>query len=504
MKTSKTWILAILGSIAAAGSCAAAFKIVASEDSKTDAAEVDNTWSANQLMYNPFFKTDPNWDYFTYSAADKNITGEASTINERYLYAGCRNGVIGDIYQIETYYNYQGSAGAYDIIHWLTPNYSLYFKEGENAFYHQATGISANPIAQLFRDFPAGSCITFSYFCVFDLSAMFGSGNEPTADVFHQQFQGYYAGYEQGITDGQKTVVVTSLSDDYGSVTNEEASITNDGSSTTYYNSKCTGTYFNQPSNIYWSQYSYGHNVNTHTKNSVTSSTDEGSAQFMSVMSFTKYLNTTEVDLYIEHELEFYWPENTSNYNTADLDLTYNVYYTTLGVDSYLNVSTWNVIVPIWPTDNITNGSDLIKTGTVKLTIGNGNQRMGISAEKTGITDSSFAILITAYGTYTKNNSWSNTHTAAAYYPTYWKINNSTATFKMDQALAITYEVVDFPGLLYTLVTLPFSFISTAFNITLFGGTPYALNIGSLILGILGIAILFILLKLIMGYIKGM
>ena len=48
-------------------------------------------------------------------------------------------------------------------------------------------------------------------------------------------------------------------------------------------------------------------------------------------------------------------------------------------------------------------------------------------------------------------------------------------------------EVVDIPGLMFTVLTMPFSFISTAFNLTLFPGTPYQINISELFLGIIGL-----------------
>lgn len=59
----------------------------------------------------------------------------------------------------------------------------------------------------------------------------------------------------------------------------------------------------------------------------------------------------------------------------------------------------------------------------------------------------------------------------------------------------VNYEVVDVPNLMYTILTMPFSFISTAFNLTVFPGTPYALNFGNLFLTILAVFILMWLLN---------
>lgn len=48
------------------------------------------------------------------------------------------------------------------------------------------------------------------------------------------------------------------------------------------------------------------------------------------------------------------------------------------------------------------------------------------------------------------------------------------------------YEVIDINGTLLLILTMPFSFLSQAFNFTLFNGTPYAFNVSQLILGVLG------------------
>lgn len=62
------------------------------------------------------------------------------------------------------------------------------------------------------------------------------------------------------------------------------------------------------------------------------------------------------------------------------------------------------------------------------------------------------------------------------------------------------YEVVDIPSLMFTILTLPFSFITQAFNITMFPNTPYSINIGNLFLSIVAIIILMWLLQKIIGF----
>lgn len=60
-------------------------------------------------------------------------------------------------------------------------------------------------------------------------------------------------------------------------------------------------------------------------------------------------------------------------------------------------------------------------------------------------------------------------------------------------------EFIDIPGMMFTILTMPFSFISQAFDVTLFPGTAYQVNISNMFLGFIAIAILLWVLKLIMG-----
>lgn len=61
-----------------------------------------------------------------------------------------------------------------------------------------------------------------------------------------------------------------------------------------------------------------------------------------------------------------------------------------------------------------------------------------------------------------------------------------------------TQEVIDIPGVLLQILVMPFTFMSTAFNFTFWQGTPYAINIGHLLLGLLiALIIIFIIRKII-------
>lgn len=58
-----------------------------------------------------------------------------------------------------------------------------------------------------------------------------------------------------------------------------------------------------------------------------------------------------------------------------------------------------------------------------------------------------------------------------------------------------TSEIVDIPGLIFTMLGMPFAWISTAFNLTLFPGTPYSINIANTFMALIGIVILIFILK---------
>lgn len=62
-----------------------------------------------------------------------------------------------------------------------------------------------------------------------------------------------------------------------------------------------------------------------------------------------------------------------------------------------------------------------------------------------------------------------------------------------------TQEIIDIPNLMFTILGLPFTFISQAFNLTIFPGTPYQVNFSNIFLGFIAIALLLWVLKLILG-----
>lgn len=63
--------------------------------------------------------------------------------------------------------------------------------------------------------------------------------------------------------------------------------------------------------------------------------------------------------------------------------------------------------------------------------------------------------------------------------------------------IEVTQEIVDLPNMLWEILTMPFAFMSTAFNITLFEGTAYAINISNLFLTIFAILVFIFIMGLI-------
>lgn len=85
-------------------------------------------------------------------------------------------------------------------------------------------------------------------------------------------------------------------------------------------------------------------------------------------------------------------------------------------------------------------------------------------------------------------------------YNTQPKLEMSTRTINNTYEIAIdenvTYEVLDIAGLMLTILAMPWNFISQAFNLTLFSGTPYAVNLSNLFKGILAICAVLFIIKL--------
>lgn len=59
----------------------------------------------------------------------------------------------------------------------------------------------------------------------------------------------------------------------------------------------------------------------------------------------------------------------------------------------------------------------------------------------------------------------------------------------------MNYSVIDIPGLMFTILGMPFAWLSTAFDLTIFPGTPYAINLSHIFFAVIGALILIVILK---------
>lgn len=73
-----------------------------------------------------------------------------------------------------------------------------------------------------------------------------------------------------------------------------------------------------------------------------------------------------------------------------------------------------------------------------------------------------------------------------------------TSESNSESGSTINYEVVDIAGLMFNIIAMPFSFISQAFNLTIFPNTPYEINFGNIFLTIMTTLILLFVIKLVM------
>ncbi len=73
--------------------------------------------------------------------------------------------------------------------------------------------------------------------------------------------------------------------------------------------------------------------------------------------------------------------------------------------------------------------------------------------------------------------------------------SSSTIVYSWNIDINYNYEVVDIPGLLFEMLGMPFAWISTAFNVTLFSGTPYAINVSRLFFELICTLLLIVILR---------
>lgn len=66
----------------------------------------------------------------------------------------------------------------------------------------------------------------------------------------------------------------------------------------------------------------------------------------------------------------------------------------------------------------------------------------------------------------------------------------------------VSMEVIDIPSIMFEVLGMPFSFISQAFNLTIFPNTPYSINFSNIFLAVISILILLLIVRIIIGRLK--
>ncbi len=68
--------------------------------------------------------------------------------------------------------------------------------------------------------------------------------------------------------------------------------------------------------------------------------------------------------------------------------------------------------------------------------------------------------------------------------PYFWEIKSISVS--NTTPIHREYEAIDLPSVIFTIFTLPFTFMSKAFDVTIFPGTPFQVNFSNLVMLILG------------------
>lgn len=145
--------------------------------------------------------------------------------------------------------------------------------------------------------------------------------------------------------------------------------------------------------------------------------------------------------------------------------------------------------------NDIRQGKFINESGTIQLFLDagitslkiNGTEYIGSETETINITNDD--IMIESQGTPSGNTSSIFT---INYFNTRPPITPQPYPDPGDRVI----EVLDITGLMFQILTMPFTFISQAFNLTLWEGTPYQFNFSNLILSLIAIATIIFIIKL--------
>jgi len=469
---------------------------VTASEAKADLGE--NPWTGAQILSNPFFKTNGNWSGGVYDNENHDYLSTITDGEDGLIYqsVSADDLVVGHAYYFETKATYT-SENELDYIFTLSVSNTAYISNDlpgyQDCYYYKGTPLESAPASDPFvtisfynpEQDQDNAVFTFNYAVLFDLTAIYAGSVPSDPLTIHQQFLAYASGYEQGMSDGEKSYITTTI-DDFDE---SSGSLSVGSPETIYRNYKWTGEYYSSSQNIYWQTSAYGQMVTAYSTGAPTRSL---AGYYFQYASFTKYKNTTENDITFNTALTF---SGLGSSGTAVVN--YKVLYTTISMDTFLDVSTFNTIVPIRPSDNFVNLCEVLTDDNANVAISaDGDGLLGVEASRSGITDTAYNIFILADFTFSPYIGGDDPQAVS------WSPTSTVSTFIMDKALNYIYEVVDLPGMFFTVLESPFVFLSTfTSNTTLFGGTPYQINIGSILIGVIGVIILIWIVELVLKFV---
>lgn len=207
--------------------------------------------------------------------------------------------------------------------------------------------------------------------------------------------------------------------------------------------------------------------------------------------------------------------ENYVKFSNVDLDINYNA--TNLLQNSYkthqkIYLSTNSDINSLidnagWETlnffrDTYRNVNLMLYTNLLENNTGTYSGEILLNSNSLLIKRNMYIIIFEYITTNDEHSTTAGTIATTFYQNAYPNINLSQTTIEYtwnESDNQTPMEVIDIPDLMFTILTMPFSFISQAFNLTLFAGTKYQINISALFLAIIGVMIFIMLLKIIVG-----
>ena len=253
--------------------------------------------------------------------------------------------------------------------------------------------------------------------------------------------------------------------------------------------------------------YTYGTPYTLNTPNTKFAYVDSGNDMTMLTLPHRPF-NITIISLnnyknFTDSKLNITWNWNTNSISTYEFDTNYNRNHTiytsrSASIDNLMNSPSWNIKNNNFYLDVKTFCENDLYTNELTTLTSTGNS-INLDQEDTDslITLGQKYIIDLCYLTTSDLGS----DQSVTYNPTsaLGIITNDTQLNNTYENIPATikYEYIDVPSIMFTILTMPFSFISQAFNLTLFSGTPYAINLSNMFLTVIGVLAFIFIIKLI-------